>query len=223
MIRSIFPASRSRDWRGCCLTGGLVKRVMVFVDAQNFYRSARRAFFQPTDSFVHGQVRPDALGQLLAARDPDRGLVQVRLYTGRPDQRLQSKSYAANLRQCDAWESAGCFVFHRPLRYPPGGGAPVEKGIDVAMAVDLVLLATKDAYDIAILCTATAICCRRCKRCWPRPRQSLRRHRGEEPTHIPGCRYRDATCGVTGCAGWTMTACATTRITRPELPGTLGL
>lgn len=137
-----------------------MKRVIVFIDAQNFYRNARRAFFDDaTDPYTRGQFRPEAVGAILASRDPDRTLTQVRLYTGRPDANLQPKAHRANVRQCKAWEGAGCYVFHRPLRYPPGwpsvvnGQRPEEKGIDVAMAVDIVRLAQDRAYDVAIVCT----------------------------------------------------------------------
>ena len=135
-----------------------MKRVAVFIDAQNFYRNARRAFFDASDRHWFGQVRPAAVGQLLAARDADRQLSGVRLYTGRPDASLQPKAHAANVRQCSAWESDGCYVFQRPLRYPPawpntGGRRPEEKGIDVALAVDLTRLAQEDRFDVAIVCT----------------------------------------------------------------------
>jgi uncharacterized LabA/DUF88 family protein len=136
-----------------------MKRVVVFIDGQNFYRNARRAFFDDArDAYHVGQFRPTAVGQLLAVRDPDRALQQVRIYTGRPDAYLQPKAHAANVRQCAAWEAQGCYVFTRPLRYPPGypnssGRRPEEKGIDVAMAVDLTRLAQDDHYDVAIVCT----------------------------------------------------------------------
>ncbi|MCC7364024.1 MAG: NYN domain-containing protein [Dehalococcoidia bacterium] len=132
---------------------------MVFIDAQNFYRGARRAFFDSNASFVAGQYHPTSLGELLASRDPGRELTEVRLYTGRPDPRFQPKSHHANVRQCAAWEASGCFVSHRPVRYLPSesaGGRPVpmEKGIDVALAVDLISLAIRGTYDIGVLCTA---------------------------------------------------------------------
>lgn len=137
-----------------------MKRVIVFIDAQNFYRNARRAFFDDAhDPYMRGQFRPEAVGEILASRDADRTLAQVRLYTGQPDANLQPKAHRANVRQCQAWESAGCYVFHRPLRYPPGwpnvvnGRRPEEKGIDVAMAVDLVRLGQDQLYDVAIVCT----------------------------------------------------------------------
>jgi uncharacterized LabA/DUF88 family protein len=137
----------------------VMKRVVVFIDGQNFYRSARRAFFDDSqDRYYIGQFRPEAIGYLLAARDEGRTLREVRIYTGRPDAYLQPKAHSANVRQCAAWEAAGCYVFTRPLRYPPGfpnsrARRPEEKGIDVAMAVDLTRLAQDGYFDVAIVCT----------------------------------------------------------------------
>ena len=62
-------------------------RVILFVDAQNFYHGVRSAFFRPTDSHVYGQFKPVELGQLICSRPPPnvtRSLHQVRIYTGRP-------------------------------------------------------------------------------------------------------------------------------------------
>ncbi len=137
-----------------------MSRVIVFVDAQNFYRSARRAFFDDaTDPYRVGQFHARALGELLCARDAGRSLAAVRLYTGRPDAYLQPAAYRANVRQCQAWEQAGCYVFTRQLRYPYGwpdnadGQGPQEKGIDVRMALDIALLAYRREYDVAIVCS----------------------------------------------------------------------
>ena len=100
------------------------QRVVVFIDGQNMYNGARRAFFRPTDFVQCGQFWPVLLGQLLTARTTGdrhgRLLAGVRIYTGRPDAYLQSTAYAANVRQCQAWERSGAHVFHRPLRYPHG-------------------------------------------------------------------------------------------------------
>ena len=138
-----------------------MSRMIVFVDAQNFYRSARRAFFDDgLDPYRFGQFHPSALGELLAARDAGRTLAEVRLYTGRPDAYLQPAAHRANVLQCQAWEQAGCSVFTRQLRYPygwpdnAGGQRPQEKGIDVRMALDIALLAYKGHYDVGVVCSA---------------------------------------------------------------------
>ena len=140
-----------------------MSRVIVFVDAQNFYRSARRAFFDDaTDPYRVGQFHLRALGEPLCARDAGRSLVAVRLYTGRPDAYLQPDAYRANVRRCQAWEQAGCYVFTRQLRYPygwpdkTGGRGPQENGIDVRMALDIALLAYRGEYDFAMVCSGDA-------------------------------------------------------------------
>ena len=137
-----------------------MSRIIVFVDAQNFYRNARRAFFDDAiDLYRVGQFHLRALGSLLCSRDTGRSLAAVRLYTGRPDAYLQPAAYRANVQQCQAWEQAGCYVFARQLRYPygwpdnAGGQRPQEKGIDVRMALDLALLAYRGEYDVAIVCS----------------------------------------------------------------------
>ena len=157
---AFFPAAPLGLAGFCMSSSHQPIRVIVFVDAQNFYRSARRAFFGGGDHpYRFGQFHPWRLGELLCTRDPGRVLAGVRLYTGRPDAYLQPTAYRANLQQCGAWEQAGCYVFTRPLRYPRGwprntdGQHSEEKGIDVAMAIDIVRLADRDAYDVAIVCS----------------------------------------------------------------------
>jgi hypothetical protein len=50
---------------------------------------------------------------------PKRSLAEVRVYTGRPDPRQDSKTYAAHMRQCAEWEKSGLIVVrHRQHRYP---------------------------------------------------------------------------------------------------------
>jgi hypothetical protein len=65
----------------------------------------------------------------------------------------QPQSYAAYQRQRAAWEAADCRVFARPLRYPkdwPNSRAE-QKGVDTALAVDLVFGSARRFYDLAIV------------------------------------------------------------------------
>lgn len=86
----------------------------------------------------------------------------MRVYRGVPDSRLQPRANAANQAQGVAWRAAvphsdALHLVNRPLRYPPrwpnGQGNPQEKGIDVALAVDLVHLAYLGSFDVAIVCS----------------------------------------------------------------------
>lgn len=134
-------------------------RIVVFIDAQNTYRQARRAFFRGSTYHVDGQFNPVALASYITSNGPagsNRVLHQVRIYTGRPDSTKQPKSHAPHMKQCAAWEAAGAKVIYRMLRYPRNW--PIEreeeKGIDVALAIDFVAMAIDREYDIGVMVSA---------------------------------------------------------------------
>lgn len=83
-------------------------------------------------------------------------LAGVRVYRGRPSQCREARSYAAYVRQTDrqVWRGQGLLtLIARDLRYPrdwPQRPAQ-EKGVDVALAVDLVMMAARHEYDVAIV------------------------------------------------------------------------
>ena len=132
------------------------QRVVLFIDYQNIYKCARRIFFSESDHHTNGQINPLALGQSICDRPPPRStrvLSQVRIYTGRPNASKQPQTYAANRKQCSAWEALGAEVVFRPLRYPYGWPTvkAEEKGIDVALAIDFIALALDGAYDVGVM------------------------------------------------------------------------
>ncbi len=141
------------------LTGQIPLEVVVFIDYQNTYNDARRAFiFQSSGPAAHGQINPIRLGNELVSRRPlgttaPRNLKEVRIYRGRPASSKEPKTYGAHMRQCAAWETAGPTVVHRPLRYPRDWPATKseEKGIDVQLALDIVTMSIRGELDIAIL------------------------------------------------------------------------
>jgi uncharacterized LabA/DUF88 family protein len=135
-------------------------RVVVFIDYQNVMRDARRAFCGQPFGAADGQIDPLRYGQHLVARQPlgtsgARRLKEVRVYRGRPHSEKDPRTHAAHMRQTGAWEKAGVTVVTRDLRYPrdwPKERAE-EKGIDVALAIDAVMMAVTGRLDIAILAT----------------------------------------------------------------------
>ena len=135
----------------------MVQRVVVFVDYQNAYRRARAAFHDHrTDPHWMGQFYPDVLGEMIAGRreNHERQLHQVRVYRGLPDARKDRPGNRAPLRQIDSWRrSSSVSVTTRPLRYPRDYPAspPQEKGIDVQLALDFVMMAVRDEYDVGVL------------------------------------------------------------------------
>lgn len=147
-----------------------MNRLVVFMDYQNVYMLARRAFAYHHDPSQVGQIHPDLVGLLLRARreqvDPDNNeLSEVRVYRGLPDGALDPKGHGAATKQIAHWEGRpDVRAFWHPLAYPRGweveedrpairqrGEKPREKGIDVQIAVDVVLGAVNDEYDVGIV------------------------------------------------------------------------
>jgi hypothetical protein len=129
------------------------ERIVVFLDWQNVYRRGRDAFGGLVEPHTYGQVNPIILAERLVAKRQDAVLRQVRIYRGLPTNHADARGYAANRRQTAAWMTADrsrTVVFLRPLQYLPGL-APREKGIDVQLALDFVVLGISGAYDLGIL------------------------------------------------------------------------
>jgi hypothetical protein len=163
---AILPAVRleTGELAGLFVCAMSADRVVLFIDAQNLYKRARSAFGARAkdgtiqEVSIFGQVYPMQLGELICSRPPpnhSRVLEQVRVYTGRPDSTRDPRGYGANLAQCSAWERAGAVVTWRTLRYPPEwpNVKPEEKGIDVALAIDVVRLAIESEYDVGVVCS----------------------------------------------------------------------
>ncbi len=135
-------------------------RVVVFIDYENAYRNARESFHERWDPYTAGQFDPVRLSQLVTDRGLERRhLKQVRIYRGRPNATFQPAAHAANLKQTAVWiRSPFTYITARALRYPygwpdkcPPGLKPQEKGIDVALAIDPVMMAEYDEYDTAVV------------------------------------------------------------------------
>jgi uncharacterized LabA/DUF88 family protein len=134
------------------------RQVVVFIDYQNVMEDARRAFCDRPYAASDGQINPDRYARLLVARQPlgtsgRRVLKEVRVYRGRPHSEKDPRTHAPHTRQTTAWQQAGVTVVTRDLRYPrdfPKTKAE-EKGIDVALAIDAVMMAVRGELDVAII------------------------------------------------------------------------
>lgn len=140
------------------------ERVVLLIDYENMHRCAATAL-----GVTNGHFWPWKLGELLVARRNERlearpsVLREVRVYRGLPDSRRQAKANAANQAQSAAWRKSvpdpnRFILYQRPLRYPNGwpqnkNDRPQEKGVDVALAVDLLRLTYQGAYEVAIVCS----------------------------------------------------------------------
>ena len=133
----------------------MAERVVVFVDYQNAYMGAREAFHRSAARYWEGQMNPHTLGRLLVEQSRrERVLAGVRIYRGMPDSTKDPVGFGASRRQTETWSrSPKVQVITRPLRYPSTwpDTKPEEKGIDVSLAVDFVVMAIQGEYDVGIL------------------------------------------------------------------------
>jgi len=133
------------------------RRVAVFIDYQNCYGWARRAFFGAGDPQLHGHFKPLRFAELLAGKGPGRyQLVYTGVYCGLPDATKDPQTHSARRKQMASWTASGVTVVPRALRYPHGwtAGGPIkseEKGIDVKLSIDAVMMALRGEYDIGII------------------------------------------------------------------------
>jgi uncharacterized LabA/DUF88 family protein len=130
----------------------VVTRVVVFIDYQNAYRGARRAFFHEWDPGILGHLQPRLLAlKLKGGENANRELTAVRVYRGIPIPKWDPVGAAAADRQAGLWNNQGLVTaITRPLNYRDPHD-PREKGIDVSLAVDFVMMAQRGEYDVGIL------------------------------------------------------------------------
>lgn len=137
-------------------TEPVCKRTVAFFDGQNLFYAAKHAF-----GYGYPNYDPLALAGAVC-RDQGWDLTGVRFYTGLPsatDSPHWNHFWTAKLA---VMGTRGIHVFTRPLKYRnrtvplPGGGQTSiligqEKGIDVRIALDIVRMARKNEYDVALL------------------------------------------------------------------------
>lgn len=136
----------------------MTTRVVVFIDYQNVYRCACDHFGWNGHHHTKGQVLPGKLARLLCMQQPPgagpgRQLQEVRVYRGIPSNTKDPRGYAACRRQLAAWQTSGVTTVTRTLRYPRDWPRTreMEKGIDVSLAIDFVMMAVRKQSDVGIL------------------------------------------------------------------------
>lgn len=133
-----------------------IKRTVAFIDGQNLFHAAKAAFGYTFPNY-------DVLA-LSKATCASRGwqLDQVRFYTGVPDPTdnpAWNSFWAAKLL---GMSRQGVWTFSRKLRYrnqtvrlPDGTQhaflAAEEKGVDVRIALDIIRMAHRNEYDVALV------------------------------------------------------------------------
>lgn len=116
------------------------ERVAVFIDGSNL-------FFALRDEFHNLNLDFESLVNKLVG---DRKLVRTYYYTALPNQKIHPDRYVKQQSFLDALREKPYFrvVLGRLERRR---NTYVEKGVDIAMAVDILTLSYNDAYDTAIL------------------------------------------------------------------------
>lgn len=135
--------------------------VAVYIDWQNIYNAARRAFGLTGEVSEEGQVSPYRIAQVLAAgngREANGELVRVEIHRGLPNSSKDPVGYGANRRQSVAWmrENEEVVIPRlRPLRYPANypDEPPEEKGVDVQLALAAVehTISAPPLCDVAVI------------------------------------------------------------------------
>ncbi|HBB66942.1 MAG: hypothetical protein A2X28_08540 [Elusimicrobia bacterium GWA2_56_46] len=135
-----------------------VKQVVVFVDGQNLYRTVKTAF-----GYSYPNYNLHKLSSKLISLRPGWQLKQIRFYTGIPEKKQDPMWHSFWAKKLSAMGKVqGTFIFTRELKYRilklkdsngvehTGFGA-VEKGIDVRIALDIIRLAHKKDFDVALV------------------------------------------------------------------------
>ena len=133
-----------------------VKRTVVFVDGQNLFHAAREAF-----GYTYPNYDIRALAERMCA---GRGwqLTQARFYTGIPDPQDDPRWHHFWSAKLAVMGRQDVHVYSRSLRYrnrtvhlPDGTThtflAGEEKGIDVRVALDIIRMAHRGAYDVGLV------------------------------------------------------------------------
>lgn len=125
-------------------------RTIVFVDGQNLYHLARRAWTSgPQSPYAWPSYDVEKLASVLAARIPGRTLTETRFYTGVPEpgggpsQLFWHGFWSNKIRYL---RSRGVYVYRGRVN---AGGQ--EKGVDVSLALDLVRATYDQRYEAAII------------------------------------------------------------------------
>lgn len=133
-----------------------VKRAVAFFDGQNLFHAAKEAF-----GYTFPNFDPVKLA-LAVCRNERWDLHSVRFYTGMPGHDADEFWHAFWSAKLASLGRQKVFTFSRPLRYqnqtvfmPDGSQRSMligqEKGVDVRIALDVVGLARRGMFDVALV------------------------------------------------------------------------
>lgn len=140
------------------LEGDQLKRQMIFIDNSNIFRGSRRGGLHDEPVKVHYPK----LAELLSTSAIEKyDLTRVLMYCALDLSRSQSqiRHQQAIYDEFNSYLNFDVTVFDLKIIKDKVTGQVIdkyEKGVDVALATDLLVLAAKDAYDVAIVCAGDA-------------------------------------------------------------------
>ena len=135
------------------LGGCFFMRTIVFIDGQNLYHLARKAWADPRRSpdnrsspYAWPSYDVEMLARALVLQTSGRTLEETRFYTGVPNRRADPFRHGFWSNKIGYLKSQGIYVYRG--RVNTGGQ---EKGVDVSLAVDLVRATYDQRYEVAII------------------------------------------------------------------------
>jgi uncharacterized LabA/DUF88 family protein len=151
-----MPQGLGRGYFFAVPTEPAAKRTVAFFDGQNLFHAAREAF-----GYIFPNYDPLTLATNVS-KAQDWKLVEVRFYTGIPDVGDNAAWHNFWSAKLAMMGKKGVKVFSRSLRYRnkevtlPDGTKHTfltgeEKGIDVRIALDVISLANRRIYDVALI------------------------------------------------------------------------
>ena len=126
----------------------MTKRVCIFIDGSNFYHSLR--------DFSNRKVNFQNFVSLLVGTSGTQTLIRTYYYNATRIKEDNSQQYEAQQRFFDALRRLPYFDLRLGRLVRKGPSTVIEKGIDVRIAVDMLQMAYKNIYDVAILVSGDA-------------------------------------------------------------------
>lgn len=137
--------------------------VALYLDFENVHRVGHGLYARGRERY-ECVPEPSLIADLIAARrERDTEIKVINVYRGRPNSRHEPEAASASDQQANQWERRDKRVrmTRRPLAYRNWPDhPPVEKGIDVQIAVDMIQTSMAKIYTSLILFSSDTDLCR---------------------------------------------------------------